>query len=412
MFVLTDDLSMDLLPYMPHVLAMERDGLTFKDYFVSDSLCCPSRASIFTGDLPHDTGVFGNFGPAGGFHAFYARGEENRTFAVALSRAGYATAMMGKFLNGYLETRGQKADGSVANVPGTYVPPGWSQWDVAGWGYPEFNYALNENGRLYYYGDQPSDYLTDVIASKGVDFINRSARTGRPFFLELATFAPHSPYTPAPSDAHDFPGLTAPRPPSFDVLPTHAPQWLAGHPRLTRPQIRQIDRTFRKRAQAVQSVDRMIGEIEQTLASDGIAGNTYLIFSSDNGLHTGEYRLMPGKLTAFDTDIHVPLVVVGPHVAPDTTTAAMAENIDLAKTFTAIGGTTLPSDGHSLLSLLGRPAPVPLEKRDPGRAPRRADVRAGPRLPTTGERKPDHLRGDAHPPVPLRRVRRRGTRVL
>ena len=195
-FVLTDDLSMDLLPYMPHVLAMERDGLTFKDYFVSDSLCCPSRASIFTGDFPHDTGVFGNFGPAGGFHAFYTHGEENHTFAVALSRAGYPTAMMGKYLNGYLETRGQSADGSIANVPGTYVPPGWSQWDVAGWGYPEFNYTLNENGRLYYYGDQASDYLTDVIASQGVDFINRSARTGRPFFLELATFAPHSPYTP------------------------------------------------------------------------------------------------------------------------------------------------------------------------------------------------------------------------
>ena len=62
MFVLTDDLSMNLVRFMPHVLAMERAGLTFKDYFVSDSLCCPSRASIFTGDFPHDTGIFSNFG--------------------------------------------------------------------------------------------------------------------------------------------------------------------------------------------------------------------------------------------------------------------------------------------------------------------------------------------------------------
>ena len=79
-FVLTDDLSMDLLRFMPHVQAMERNGLTFKNYFVSDSLCCPSRASIFTGDFPHDTGVFSNFGPDGGFKAFYERGEENHTF--------------------------------------------------------------------------------------------------------------------------------------------------------------------------------------------------------------------------------------------------------------------------------------------------------------------------------------------
>ena len=70
-FVLTDDLSMDLIPYMPHVLAMERDGLTFTNYFVSDSLCCPSRASIFTGDFPHDTHVWGNFGATAGSSVFF-----------------------------------------------------------------------------------------------------------------------------------------------------------------------------------------------------------------------------------------------------------------------------------------------------------------------------------------------------
>src|SRR5690242_9366159 len=100
-FVLTDDLSSNLVRYMPHVLAMERHGLTFTNYFVSDSLCCPSRASIFTGDFPHTTQVYGNFGTRGGFHAFHRRGEERHTFAVALSRAGYRTAMMGKYLNGY-----------------------------------------------------------------------------------------------------------------------------------------------------------------------------------------------------------------------------------------------------------------------------------------------------------------------
>jgi N-acetylglucosamine-6-sulfatase len=95
-FVLTDDESMNLLRFMPHVLAMQRAGLTFTNYFVSDSLCCPSRASIFTGNFPHDTHVFGNFGSAGGFQAFHRRGEERHTFALALQRAGYRTAMMGK----------------------------------------------------------------------------------------------------------------------------------------------------------------------------------------------------------------------------------------------------------------------------------------------------------------------------
>ena len=345
-FVLTDDLSMDLLPYMPQVQALQSRGITFDNYFVSDSLCCPSRSSIFTGNFPHDTGVFTNSGPGGGIRAFYNHGDEDKTFNLALQRAGYRTAMMGKYLNGYL------AGPRRSPLATSDVPPGWNEWDVAGWGYNEFDYNLDENGTVHHFGHNPNDYLTSVIARRGVRFIDSSGDSGQPFFLELATFAPHSPYTPAPRDKHDFPGLQAPRPPNFDVLPTNPPNWLAGRGPLTDRQLRKNDRAFRRRAQAVQSVDRMIATIEAALAARDLTNDTYVVFSSDNGLHTGEYRLMPGKLTAFDTDIHVPLVIAGPGVAPGAHTAAMAENVDLASTFAAIGQTTLPSDGHSLMPLL------------------------------------------------------------
>jgi arylsulfatase A-like enzyme len=353
-FVLTDDLSLNLLPYMPHVQALEQQGMTFSDYFVSDSLCCPSRASIFTGQYPHDDGIFSNVGPDGGFHKYYERGEARRSFPVALQRAGYETAMMGKFLNGYLQRRMLPR-----GLKSTYRPPGWSEWDVAGDGYPEFDYVLNENGKLRRYGHKDSDYLTDVIAGKGADFIDRSVRASKPFFLELASFAPHSPYVPAPSDRSDFPGLRAPRPANFDVQPTDPPRWLAGRPPLTTVELRQIDRVFRLRVEDVQSIDRMIGTIERTLAADHVTGNTYIVFSSDNGLHTGEYRLMPGKMTAFDTDIHVPLVIAGPGIHPDASTNVFAENVDLAETFSAIAGARFRTgDGHTLLGLLhGAPAP-------------------------------------------------------
>lgn len=344
-FVLTDDLSMNLLPYMPQVRALQARGLTFRNYFVTDSLCCPSRSSIFTGNLPHDTGVFSNVGPAGGIRAFYHHGDEYDTFNLALQKAGYRTAMMGKYLNGYLQ--GPKR----SPISNTYVPPGWSRWDGAGFAYAEFHYRLNQNGHIQRYGGAPRDYLTDVLARKGVSFIDSSTSRHKPFFLELATFAPHSPFTPAPQDANKFPGLAAPRSPSFNVLPSDAPRWLKGHQPLTPGQIQTINSDFRKRVQDVQDVDRLLSRLETALGKRHQLKNTYIVFSSDNGYHMGEYRLTPGKLTAFDTDIHVPLVIAGPGVPAGSSTSAMAENIDLAKTFEGIAGTSKPCDGHSLLPL-------------------------------------------------------------
>jgi arylsulfatase A-like enzyme len=350
-YVLTDDLSQDLVRYMPQVQALAQRGLTFNNFFTSDSLCCPARSSIFTGNYPHDTGVFTNVGSDGGITAFYNRNNEQNSFNVYLQQAGYRTAMMGKYLNGYLQGPRRSP------VPSTYVPPGWNQWDVGGYAYSEYDYQLNQNGRLRSYGDRPRDYLTDVLARKGTQFIDRASASAKPFFLELATFAPHSPYTPAPRDRHTFRGLKAPHPPSFDVLPTDPPKWLAGHGPLTRGDLVRVNRAFRRRVQAVQSVDDMLTKLETALRAHGELRNTYIVFSSDNGLHTGEYRLLPGKLTAFDTDIHVPLVIAGPGIPGGATTDAMSENIDMAKTFEQIAGTSAPCDGHSLVPLFGGGTP-------------------------------------------------------
>jgi N-acetylglucosamine-6-sulfatase len=349
---------MDLLRFMPEVTALQSRGLTFDNYFVSDSLCCPSRSSIFTGNFPHDPGVFTNAGLDGGIGAFYAHGDEQNSFNVALHDAGYRTAMMGKYLNGYLQGPARSP------VPSTYVPPGWDQWDVPGYAYSEYNYTLNENGRLRHFGHRPADYLTDVLARKGVQFVNGSSAAGQPFFLEMATFAPHDPYTPARRYAHDFPGLRAPRPPNFNVLPANPPQWLGNHPPLGPGRIALINRAFRRRVQSVQAVDDMLTRIRRALSAQGQLRNTYIVFSSDNGLHTGEYRLNPGKLTAFDTDIHVPLVIAGPGVPTGASTDAMAENVDLAKTFEAIGGTEMPSDGHSLLPVMAVGGEIPFDWRN------------------------------------------------
>ena len=345
-FVLTDDLATNLVPYMPHVLQMERQGETFSDYFVTDSLCCPSRASILTGRFPHDTRVFDNSPPEGGFSVFHRRGEEAHTFAVALQRAGYRTALMGKYLNGYLP---DAREGGRR----PYVPAGWNEWDVAGDGYPEFGYRMNSDGHVQQYGYGPREYLTDVLARKGLSFIDSSAARRRPFMLEIATFAPHAPYTPAPRDASAFPGVRAPRTPAFNATGNDEPAWLSAFVPLGPAQVASIDAKFRKRVQAVQAVDRMIAQIESRLAADGVARDTYIVFSSDNGLHMGEHRLEPGKLTAFDTDIKVPLIVTGPGVPAGRTLDEMTENVDLCPSFEELAGAPVPSsvDGHGLAAL-------------------------------------------------------------
>ncbi len=353
-FVLTDDLAWNLVPYMPHVQALQAQGTTFTNYVVTDSLCCPSRASILTGCYPHNTGIFRNGGADGGFATFHALGEENATFATRLQDRGYLTALMGKYLNGYTPQR--RVDGKPR-----YVPPGWNRWDVAGNGYPEFDYDLNENGRLVHYGSSPGAYLTDVLARKGSAFVDHASAAGKPFFLEISTFAPHAPYTAAPRDAADFPGLQAPRTPAFNEADvSDKPPWLRGHASLNPTQVSEIDRVFRKRAQAVEAVDDLLAMLEATLQRDGVAGNTYIFFSSDNGYHLGDHRLLPGKLTAFETDIRVPLVVTGPGVVAGREVARVTENVDLYPTFVRLGGAGASPfvDGKSLLPLLhGDPAP-------------------------------------------------------
>jgi arylsulfatase A-like enzyme len=339
-FILTDDLALNLVQYMPHVLQMQKDGVTFANYFVTDSLCCPSRSSIFTGRYPHDTGIFRNTGADGGYSAFLNRGLERATFAPALSAAGYRTAMFGKYLNGYF--------------PRPHHPaPGWTSWAVGGNAYSEFNYVLNEDGKVVHYGDKPTDYLTDVLSGLGVRFIKQAADT--PFLIEIATFAPHAPYTPAPRDAEGLPGLRAPRTAAFNTAPdANGPKWLLSLPSLSDADLAGIDKNFRKRAQSVLAIDKMIGELQAAVAAIGKEKDTYFVFSSDNGFHMGEHRMRAGKMTAYDTDIHVPLIVTGPGVPAGRTVEEIVENIDLYSTFAELGGAAVPAnvDGRSLVPLL------------------------------------------------------------
>lgn len=352
LFILADDLDAAELAYLPKLKTLLTDqGVSFSNYFVSVSLCCPSRSTTLRGQYSHNTGIRTNGGGNGGFETAFASGIEKSTIATWLQTAGYRTALYGKYLNGYPHT-----------APVNYVPPGWTDWasSVIGNAYSEYNYTLNENGRSVHYGASASDYGTDVYAGKTAAFMRKAATAQTPFFVYMAVYAPHGPATPALRHAELFPDARAPRTPSFDEADaSDKPAYIRNRPRLgPRPQ-NVIDQLYRKRLQSLQAVDDAIALLIDTLKATGQLSNTFIVFASDNGFHLGQHRLVTGKQTAYEEDIRVPLIVRGPGVPAGRTVAQFAGNVDLAPTFAAMAGAIPPAfvDGRSLVPLLGAAPP-------------------------------------------------------
>ncbi|MFC4062506.1 sulfatase [Planomonospora corallina] len=349
-FVLVDDLGVGDLEKFPNIWnEFVRSGTGFDRFFVPNSWCCPSRASILRSQYVHSHGVLTNTAPEGGFERFHGKGLERSNIGVWMKRAGYRTGLMGKYLNHY----------PGGAVPATHVPRGWDEWQVPVRGlYDEYGYTLNENGRLRAYGHEPEDYLTDVLSAKADAFVSQG---DEPFFLYLAPVAPHLPANHAHRHAGAFAGHTAPRSPSFDQEDVSAePEWLRGRKRLTPERTAEIDEMYRDRLRAMLGVDDLVGSLVRTLRAAGKLENTYLFFGSDNGFHLGQHRLPQGKTTPFDESIRVPLYVRGPGVRPGRTVREVASTVDLAPTFAALAGARLPAfvEGRSLLPLLRGRTPL------------------------------------------------------
>jgi arylsulfatase A-like enzyme len=346
-FVLVDDMDMSEIGYLPTVRKLiAAQGMSLDDYYISNSLCCPSRTTMLRGEYAHDTGVHSNAGPSGGFGAAFHGGDTSSTIGDWMQSAGYATALFGKFLNGYPGQAGR-----------TYQPSGWTDWGGAidsAQAYGEYNYNVIRNGKVVHYGKKAVDYGSTVYTGYAKNFIARETKQNKPFFMYLAYFAPHQPATPAPRDLAKFANATAPRPPSFNLANLAGkPEWLRKVPLMSPALIAQVDALYRRRIRSLQAVDRDVAALYAELRADGQLDNTYFVFTSDNGFHLGEYRLPAGKRTPYDDDIHVPFYVRGPGIAPGSHSDAIGGNVDLPETFGAIAGAKLPSieEGRSLLDV-------------------------------------------------------------
>ena len=398
--VMTDDMRVDDLRWMPFVRREMRErGIEFRNSFSPNPLCCPARASFFSGQLSHNHGVISHM-PPWGFRAFHDKG----TIATALRRSGYRTALVGKYLNGYGEQRRRNGGESVH-----YVPPGWTDWYAAfdpprgnpipGGTYNFMDQPINHNGQVELHRGRYSTVVTGDIATSLVD---RYSRQPDPFFMYLAFVAPHFGKPHEPDDpSYTLPDgtqepLGTPYVPDwvrgrFDAQITKAPgfggdadpsekdisdkpEYMQRHPEPNASMEAAALESARQRAESLFVVDQQVARVAKRLQQRGEWQDTVLVLTSDNGFFLGEHRHLKGKIKPYEPSTRVPLLVTGPGLRTGTTRDDPITTVDLTATILEMARaipfltTDHPLDGTSRLTTLldgdqGWRAPVMTEGR-------------------------------------------------
>jgi len=343
--IITDDMNARDLPSMPQVTSLlGGQGTTFTHAYVTASVCAPSRASILTGEYPHNHGGLTNDTALSVLSK--PGGADGSTLATWFHAAGYRTVLLGKYLNHYSAMAG-------------YVPPGWDEWNVP---VPEntyFTFSLVTKDGSIPFAAREQDYEADVLARRAVDFISRAAE--QPFLMYIAPVAPHLPAQPAPRHSQLF------RDAQVDVStcaftaadlfqkPDYVRQRVTP---LTDAEIALINRIHQRRLRSLQAVDEMAASIVRALAGANVLDRTVIAFTSDNGWEQGQHRFTEGKNLPYEESIRVPLVIAGPGIVHQAIEAVVG-TIDLAPTLLEMAGlgTSALLDGRSLVPLLGGGTP-------------------------------------------------------
>jgi N-acetylglucosamine-6-sulfatase len=376
-----DDMRWDDLRWMPNVRRLlQRRGLSFENSFAPYPLCCPSRASFLTGEYAHNHHVYSHEDPFG-FASFH----DHRTIATVLQKAGYQTALVGKYLNGY----GQQPVRRTGESSLLYEPPGWTQW-LAGsdhlwqpWDlfhgntYDYFDLTQNVNRTIKSF---PGRYSTDVMAAQTRRLLTDFGRSAAPWFIWWTPIAPHhgspvEPDDPRPSlrsDGNTTTWVTPARPDwvkgRFDRRITHGsgtpltgsaeedvsdkPRYLRRLPELSLAERAAETEVTRQRAESLFVLDEQIGRTISRLSASGQLRNTVIVFTSDNGYYLGEHRKRQGKINLHEPSLRVPLIIAGPGVPVGRRYDPVA-TVDMAPTLASYAGVRMPgADGIALNSLI------------------------------------------------------------
>lgn len=354
--VVTDDQPYHTVDYMPFVKTeLMKKGVVFENGFTTTPLCCPSRASILSGQYAHNHQVLTNTLPLGGATKF----NSDTSFSIELTESGYRTAYLGKYMNGYDDL-----------TPLGVVPPGWDVWNVflgknlttnedAGNLQYFYNFSLSQNGEIVEYPRNNTNFSADVITWKALEFIRASKDA--PFFMTINYYNPHSPYISAPRHKDSFRASTGwdwvqYRPPSFNEENIRdKPDYIRD---LSPLSDEQLDTVHLQILRSLLSVDDGVASIAAALEKADLDENTILVFTSDNGLTIGDHRFGATKNCPYDACAKVPFIVYAPGYFEPRLDSSLVANIDLYPTIADWAGFQTPEtvDGLSMASLLQDPA--------------------------------------------------------
>ena len=285
LIVLSDDQrAVDTMHVMTKTARVFREGTRFEQFYATTPLCCPSRATLLTGRYAHNHFVQNNL--------LGRNLNQETTIEYYLRRAGYNTAIAGKFLNGW---------------PVRYVkPPYFDRYTTTHGGYYGKKFNINGNVR------RVQDYSVDFVRNQAVKNLERFERDDEtPWFMYLAPAAPHSPYIAEPRYVASDVGEWEPSPAVTEEDRTDKPPYVQeSRQGLTRAG---VIRT--KQLRTLWSLDDLIGRLGRTIFDLGEKDETLMIFVSDNGQNWGEHGLN-SKRVPYTSAIHVPFLIQWPGHVP------------------------------------------------------------------------------------------------
>ena len=354
LFILVDDQPHDAVgfseryPFLktPNIDKLASEGINIKNFFVTQSICSPSRASFLTGTYPHIHGVNQNNKFVDPDWDTYA------PYSVHLQKNGYETAHIGKIHMAH--KRGKK-----------HIRPGFDYWfSFIGQG-QYFDPRVNDNG----IETQEKGYITDILTKKTVDWLENKRDSNKPFSLNLWHKAVHEKHLPAPRHKDLFKNEKLPEPPhdthkeTFKGKPewqrrkTFGFKWKKGDIIPAELKEKKWPINKYKNMQLLRSliaVDESLGKVIEALEKIGELENTVIIYSSDNGYFMGEHTFKDKRL-AYENSIRVPMIIRFPRLIKESTEIdEQCLNIDLAPTILDLAGIDKPNymQGESMLDII------------------------------------------------------------